>query len=177
MSIKRKPLKVKLVIALFSKKNIYLDKAESFLIKKYGRLDFKSKDIDFKETDYYTKEMGDKLKIRYISFSKLINRTLLPKVKHYCWKIEKKYTKNKKRKVNLDPGLLSYENFILATGKGFSHRVYLKKGVWADLTLIYTKSGYKVLDWTYPSYIKKEVHEILLKIRNIYHSQINKKDE
>ncbi len=168
MSRYKIPRDVKLVVIIFSSDIKYLDKVEKKLIKKFGIIDYKSKEIDFKETDYYEKEMGKNLKLRIISFKKLVKKNNLPDIKHISWKIEKKFTINSKRLINIDPGLLSNENFILATGKGYSHRIYLDRGVWADLTLIYHKDGYEDLEWTYPSYKNQFIKDELLKIRKIY---------
>lgn len=176
MSILKKPKKVKLVIAFFSTSVKILDEVESKLEKRYGKIDYKTPDIDFIETDYYNEEMGNNLITRYISFYKTVSRSSLPSIKKYCCQLEVKYSKNKegalKRLVNIDPGLLSLENFILATGKAYSHRIYLKKGVWADLTLIYQKENYTNLPWTYPNYQSKKIKKALLKIREIYHNQL-----
>jgi hypothetical protein len=67
--------------------------------------------------------------------------------------------------VNLDPGLLTEENFILATGKNYSHRVYLRDGVFADLTLVYRKGEYLPLPWTYPDYASPAIREFLAQVR------------
>ena len=178
MSKLKKTRKVKLVIAFFSNSIKILDEIELKLKKKYGKIDYKTLDIDFTETDYYNDEMGDNLKTRYISFHKLVLRSILPLIKKYCCKLEYKYSSNKngtlKRLVNIDPGLLSLENFILATGKAYSHRIYLDKGVWADLTLIYQKENFNNLPWTYPNYQSKKIKKALLKIREIYHNQLKR---
>jgi len=55
--------------------------------------------------------------------------------------------------VNLDIGFLSLENFILATTKNFSHRVYLGQGIFADLTYQFSKGELRAFDWTYPDYL------------------------
>lgn len=171
-----KPKKVKLVIAFFSNSIHILDEIELKLIKKYGKIDYKTPDIDFTETDYYNDELGYDLKTRYISFQKIISRASLPSIKKFCCKLENKYSTDKdglfKRSVNIDPGLLSLENFILATGKAYSHRIYLDKGVWADLTLIYQKEDYANLSWTYPNYQSRKIKKALLDIRGIYHNQL-----
>ena len=52
----------------------------------------------------------------------------------------------------LDPGLLLPTRFVLASGKDFTHRIYLAKGIYADLTLIYTRGVFQRLPWTYPDY-------------------------
>jgi hypothetical protein len=48
--------------------------------------------------------------------------------------------------------LLSVERLILATGKNYTHRVYLRAGIYADLTLIYQGGAFQALPWTYPDY-------------------------
>ena len=46
------------------------------------------------------------------------------------------------RRVNLDPGLLSLANLILATTKNRSHRIPLFDGIYAELTLLYAKKQF-----------------------------------
>jgi hypothetical protein len=178
MSTLVKPKSVKLIIAFFSNDKNILNEVESKLGKKYGKIDYRTIDFDFSETDYYNEEMGDNLKTRYVSFQKLVKRDKLPDIKKYCCKLESIYSTLKdgknKRSVNLDPGFLSLENFILATGKPYSHRIYLGKGVWADLTLIYQKDNFINLPWTYPNYQSKKIKDALLEIRDIYYKQIRK---
>ena len=43
---------------------------------------------------------------------------------------------------------LEYVRLVLATGKNFTHRVYLSRGIWADLTLIFQKGDWLDLPWT-----------------------------
>ncbi len=176
MSILKKAKRVKLVIAFFSNDIKLLNRVESRLVKKYGKIDYETSDFDFIETDYYNEEMGNNLKTRYVSFNKLAERDKLPDIKKYCCKLERIYSINKdeknRRLVNIDPGFLSLENFILATGKAYSHRIYLGKGVWADLTLIYQKENFINLAWTYPNYQSNKIKNALVEIREIYHRQI-----
>ena len=176
MSKLKKPKKVKLVIAIFSQNIEMLNVTQKELASKYGIVDYTSNDLDFTETNYYNNEMGDNLKIRFLSFQKRVDRSKLPRVKLFCLKLEKKHSvdggEKIKRTVNIDPGLLSLENFILSTGKPYSHRIYLDKGVWAEITLIFKKDHYAELEWTYPNYKSDKVKEILLKIRKIYHNQL-----
>lgn len=179
MSFKRNIEKCKLIISFFSKDKTILDKVEKILEKKYGKIDFKSNDLFFDETDYYKKEMGEKLLFRVVSFERLVKRDSLVSIKKFSWKIERKNSifENgvSKRLINIDPGILSLENFVLATGKGFAHRVYLGKGVFADLTLIYRNSTFIDLPWTYLNYKSQPIKDILLNIRKLYYSQIKAK--
>ncbi len=54
---------------------------------------------------------------------------------------------------------------MLATGKNYLHRIYLGRGVYADLTLIYEKGGFQPLPWTYPDYASPEVRAVLALMR------------
>jgi Domain of unknown function (DUF4416) len=69
------------------------------------------------------------------------------------------------RTVNLDPGLLTEENVLLATGKNYSHRVYLRDGVFADLALVYRKGEYRPLPWTYPDLASDGIRAFLAEVR------------
>ena len=63
---------------------------------------------------------------------------------------------------------IAEEHFVLSTGKGYAHRPYLGKGVYADLTLIYKDKRFNELEWTYPDYKTETIQDILKKIRKIY---------
>ncbi|MBN2545651.1 MAG: DUF4416 family protein [Spirochaetes bacterium] len=179
MSTVKTPKKVKLVISFFSGSLETLDTAKKKLEKSFGKIDYQSSDLLFKETDYYENEMGKNLIFKIISFKKLISRSALPVIKHKCFKIEKKFSiKDKgilKRKVNIDPGIVTLENFVLATGKGYSHRIYLNKGIYADLTLIYKGKSYNELPWTYLNYKNEKIKKILLDIRKNYFNKLKEK--
>ena len=82
---------------------------------------------------------------------------------------DKMYAESGSRSVNLDPGLLSLENFILATGKNYSHRIYLRDGVFAEVTLIFGKKGViRELPWSYRDYLLEPARSFLLTVRELY---------
>jgi hypothetical protein len=82
--------------------------------------------------------------------------------------LEHEHSSNGKRVVNIDPGYLLHERFVLATGKNYSHRIYIGKGIYADLTLIYAKGGFKPLPWTYPDYASEIIITFLEQVRKKY---------
>ncbi len=176
MSQLKKAKPVKLVIGMFGRSTQDLNQAQELLMKRFGKTDYRSEDFNFAETSYYEKEMGASLKRRFLSFVKPVKRKALAQIKKYCVLVERKLAETtlegECRRVNIDPGLLSLENFVLATGKGYAHRVYLSKGVWADLTLIYEGEAYRTLPWTYPDYKEPQIQDILLAIRSLYHEQL-----
>ncbi|MBW2740925.1 MAG: DUF4416 family protein, partial [Deltaproteobacteria bacterium] len=92
-------------------------------------------------------------------------------------KIEKKYSKNDKRLINIDPGYMLQERFVLATGKNYAHRIYIGMDIYADLTLIYQKGSFKKLAWTYPDYTEKNMLAYLEMVRNKYAVDLKMRSE
>lgn len=167
--------KEKLVIGFIYKElNIYL-KAKENLYKKFGKIDFESRELPFIHTDYYNEEMGEGLLKKFISFEKLIYPGDLASIKIFTNKIEKKflYPGSDKRMINIDPGLLSLSKFILATTKNYDHRIYIGKGIYAEVTLRFTQKEFREFEWTYPDFKTPEYKEILKQIREIYKKQIS----
>ncbi len=110
----------------------------------------------FDLTRYYEKEMGRDLRRVFFRFEPLRSREELAEVKIATNEIEQKLCHEGSRRVNIDPGYLSLEQVILATTKGYSHRVYLGKGIYADLTLMYQDGSFRQLQWTYTDYGSEE---------------------
>jgi hypothetical protein len=52
--------------------------------------------------------------------------------------------------VNLDPGYVTAAALIMATAKDFAHRIPLREGIYAHLEFLFSRTGIKTLDWTYP---------------------------
>ncbi|MDP3142971.1 MAG: DUF4416 family protein [Candidatus Omnitrophota bacterium] len=167
---------VKLVVGFISAKEKCFISAEKALIKKFGMIDFQSKVIAFNLTDYYESEFGKNLKRKFISFGRLIPEGGLSRIKIFTNGLEKKFSKNKKRRINIDPGYLTCAKLVLATTKDFNHRIFLNSGILAEVTLTYKKNGFCPFEWTYPDYRTKEYREIFKKIRVIYRRQLEEKE-
>ena len=138
------------------------------LMDLYGPVDLVSPWLPFDYTDYYEKEMGRPLCRRLLAFKHLIDQEQLPDIKHQTNAIESDFAREGRRGVNIDPGYLLLERLVLATGKNFSHRIYLRRGIYADLTLIYRKERFESLPWTYPDYADAHLQEFLFKVRKQY---------
>ncbi len=54
------------------------------------------------------------------------------------------------RPVNIDPGYLTASALVMATAKDFAHRIPLAGGIYAHLEFLFTRTGVRTLDWTYP---------------------------
>jgi Domain of unknown function (DUF4416) len=162
------PLPVKIFAAIIFAKNAQVYGCIKRLEKRLGRSDFISQTLPFRYTTYYEKEMGAELSRIIITFKPLMRRDKLVRIKHFTSELEVAYSIHGKRQINLDPGYIAPEHLILATGKGYYHRPYLGRGVYADLTLVYQKREFKPLKWTYPDYRTMNLRRIFKNLRDRY---------
>ena len=171
MSTPRIPKPGKLILSILSARwEKFWPELLPVLEKKMGKVDYQSELIPFTETRYYDEELGTPIFRRILAFSPLVPLDILPAIKLWTNTIENNYAQHQKRIFNLDPGILTHERLVLATGKNFTHRIYLRDGIWADLTLIYTKGDFQNLPWTFPDYASEKVKVHLRKIRELYHA-------
>ena len=162
------PKSVKYFASLIFGNEISLHEAEGELVSYIGRIEEATRLIPFTYSTYYDKEMGEKLSRMFLLFEPLLHRDLLPDIKLKTNAIERLLSVNGKRTVNIDPGYVALEHVILATTKGYSHRVYLNKGIYADLTLMFQNGTYRTLEWTYPDYREAETISMMNRWRDIY---------
>ncbi len=172
MSVPQRPPDVKLFASIFSADAGLIEEAIRAMSEKYGMADYISAPQAFSYTGYYRREFGEGLLRRFLSFERLIGAEELPDVKLWTNALEADLGASGKRRVNIDPGYLSAAHLILATGKGYAHRPYLRDGIYADLTLIYQKGGFTTLPWTYPDYAAAETIGMLSRIREKYLVQL-----
>jgi hypothetical protein len=163
---------VKLVASLFSEDGCLIGDALSALSERYGRADFVSAPLAFDYTDYYAEEFGTSLIRRFVAFERLVRPESLPDVKLWTNILERRLSADGHRRVNIDPGYLARAHLILATGKGYTHRPYLRDGIYADLTLIYRDKTFHSLPWTYPDYAGSGMTGMLTRIREKYVLQL-----
>ena len=168
MSLPQDPKPGKLVIGLFMKDKTLFEPLSADLCSAYGDVDLVSSWFPFDYTSYYEPEMGSPLFRRLLSFSDLINQEELAAIKVFTNSIEGAHTQNGRRGVNIDPGYLLHERFVLASGKNFSHRIYIGQKIYADLTLIYQNGAFRSLPWTYPDYADQPILSFLEKVRDKY---------
>jgi len=171
MSLLKKADPVKLVSSIISAEEALIAEGIKALADAYGKPDYVSNIMAFDYTEYYKPEMGEGLKRRMVSFERLINPEDLPVVKTVSNEIEARHTLNGKRRMNIDPGYISTGHLILATGKPYAHRPYLKMGVYADIALIYRGGTFRPQEWTYPDYKDSSMIGILKAIRDKYLKQ------
>lgn len=175
MSTLKEPPPVKLFTSVLFNSIPDLTELQNKLAEEFGPTDFVSDRFYFTQTRYYEKEMGAGLKRMIIGFRNLIRREEIVGIKIRSNRIEDVFSDSQgNRSVNIDPGYIAAEHLILATGKGFYHRPYLGRGVYADLTLVYQNNNFKPLEWTYPDYLQDDVQKVFFRLRDNYLEKLNR---
>jgi hypothetical protein len=122
----------------------------------------------FDATAYYTSEMGPNLGRRLVSFLHLADPSRLADWKLYTNELEQAFSLGERRLANLDSGYVARERLVLATGKNYSHRIYLDHGIYGDLTLVYSQGSFRPLPWSYLDYAQGELPALLELVRQKY---------
>ena len=165
-----------LVVAAFSRHPEALAWAEEQLRAKYGPILLTSPDFDFHQTAYYEASMGPNLKKRFLAFSELVSPDCLADVKLFTIDLERQLAESQQfadlRPLNLDPGLMMLGKFLLATTKDQAHRIYLRDGIFAEVTLRFADGAFAVWPWTYRDYQEPAVREFLEEVRDQYRRRL-----
>ncbi len=166
----RSPDLVNLVMFVFAPSiDYWIGEITPILEEHFGPLDYVSPSLDFeKYTFYYSEEMGYGIKGKLISFERLVHPSQLPDIKLTTNDIESMYTVEGKRRVNIDPGYIHHTQFVLASTKPWGNRIYIGKGIYAEVTLIYHRGEFVHFDFTYPNYREEDYKAELEKIRNLF---------
>jgi len=165
MSRPTAPYPAKLVIGFFMPAKDPGDRVTTTLVEQFGPLDLVSSWFPFDYTAYYEQEMGSPLFRRMLSFERLIEQDQLASIKVTTNDLERQWARDEGRRVNIDPGYLLRERFVLATGKNFAHRIHIGQGIYADLTLTYVHGCFETLPWTYPDYKAANMQTFLMRVR------------
>jgi hypothetical protein len=173
MSTPRPPQPAKLVIGLLVKDKTRLPVLVAELEDRFGPVTQVSPWLPFGYTAYYEKEMGAPLLRRVLAFRDLMAQDGLARIKRATNAIEQTHMVEGRRSVNIDPGYLLLARFVLATGKNYSHRIYIGEGIYAELTLVFERGAFRPLPWTYPDYADRPLRDFLQRVRGQYAGDLN----
>lgn len=165
-------LPLKLIAGFITNKSRQFTLARRILENKFGTADKETDFLDFSCTSYYEKELGKNLKRKFLSFEKLIMPNKNYRIKLYTNRIERKLSENRARTINIDPGYISLTKLVLFTTKNRSHRIYIDRGIFADLELGFANKSFRAHEWTYPDYRTKEYTDFFNSVRAVYLTQI-----
>ncbi len=165
-----------LVVACFSRHPDALAWAEDQLQPQFGAIALRSADYDFHHTSYYEPTMGPHLRKRLLVFAPPAAADCLPEAKHATIALEEQLARSgrfpERRPLNLDPGLLQLGKFLLASTKDQAHRIYLRDGIFAEVTLRFHAGAFEPWPWTYADYREPEVLRFLTEARAALYQRV-----
>jgi len=170
---------VKLFVGMLSSEPALFETCTDILRTEYGPIDCQSEIMPWKFTYYYTREMGSALLRTFIFFESLMDPGKLADVKILTNRVEGRFALKTEsdvlRRINLDPGYLTEAKVVLATTKDYSHRIYIGKNIYADVTLLQKGGRFTPLAHTYPDYRTDEYRGLFDKARVLLRDALREK--
>lgn len=164
---------VQLIVGVLSVSPDFHGRLISRMEHSFGSVKMVTDPVPFTFTHYYDSEMGATPQRFFIVFESLINPERLAQCKLETNRIETEFLHDGGgRSINLDPGILSSENFILATTKHRGHRIPLSEGIYGEITLIYRDHSFRSLPWTYADYASSDFILLFNKLREQYRNEV-----
>jgi hypothetical protein len=164
------PAPVLLILAAFSRHGAALDWARAQAEAAWGPVALESERFRFDATDYYEASMGTEISKVFYAFERLIDPAEIVPLKLQTNAWEADYAGLSKggaemgghveeRPLNLDPGYLTPAKLVLASTKDHAHRMYLSRGIFAEVTLFYKHRQWQSRDWTFPDYQRADYQQ------------------
>ena len=184
------PLPVKLIVGMLARQADRLEQARRRLEEAFGPVDLASEPMDFDATDYYEREMGRPLVRQFLAFERLIRPEELAAIKLRTNQMEMELVGQttttpmstsptgetpraaslpgvlRPRVVNIDPGYVTPGKLVLASTRGFAHRVYLGQGIFAEVTLMFMHGRWVSHACTFPDYASGRYDAFLGRVRD-----------
>jgi hypothetical protein len=162
-----------LLLAAFSRYEAALAWARNQASEAWGPVALESRRFAFDQTDYYQPTMGPGLEKVFFTFARPFDPGNMPDVKLRTNEWEQVYARQsghpEPRPLNLDPGYLTLGKLVLASTKDFTHRIYLARGIHAEVTLFYRHGRWEPHPWTFADYRRDDYHEFFSACRELLH--------
>ena len=147
--------------------------SEGLIAEELGSLDIRSEIVTFSDfSTYYDQEFGGQCWKYLIALKEPLPVDQIVRIKLFTEKIEtelaQKTEGGRQRTVNIDPGFVTGWQVVLASVKIHSHRIYLDRGVYCELTLLYRDKAFQSFPWTYRDYQSPPFIDFLKRLRGEY---------
>ena len=173
------PSPVLVVMAAFSRYPSALAWARQKAEALWGPVALQSPFFLFDQTDYYAATMGRGLQKTFFAFQRLADPADLVnwKIATNAWETEYAAAAGhaEPRPLNLDPGYLTLGKLVLASTKDFAHRIYLSRGIYAEVTLSYQNRNWQSHAWTFADYRRAEYQDFLSRCRDYLHHELRRR--
>ncbi|KJU82310.1 GTP-binding protein [Candidatus Magnetobacterium bavaricum] len=142
------------------------DVAIEALTGAFGRVTLQSEAFQWDYYRHYVSELGHPICRRFIVVEGLFDTGAIADVKRRTNELEYDLSTSGRRRVNIDPGYITLAKVVLASTKNYAHRVYLRDGIYAEVTLLYNTKGIYIPHlFTYPDYKEPATLKFLLQAR------------
>ncbi|MGA2032832.1 MAG: DUF4416 family protein [Thermoguttaceae bacterium] len=162
-----------LLLAAFSRHDEALAWARQQAAETWGPPALESPAFHFTETDYYRLSMGPDLKKIFFALGSAFDPAQLTDVKLLTNHWEQQYAAaaghGETRPLNVDPGYLTLGKLVLASTKDFAHRIYLSRGIYAEVTLYYKHHHWQHHQYTFADYRRPDYQEFFTQCREFLH--------
>lgn len=143
-------------IAAFSRHESALDWLWNRVAAELSPIAMISPAFPFTESSYYRASMGDELKKQFAVLSGWYDPAELAshKLMSHVWESDfaRIIPLDVERPLNIDPGYMSMTKLVLGSTKNREHRIYLRDGIYAEVTLAFRNQQWQHFSWTYPDY-------------------------
>src|SRR5262245_8910829 len=167
---------VLLLVAVFSRHDAALASGRQHLERAYGAVGLAGEPDAFVQPEYYADSMRPNLRKQLLALERLVDPACLAEVKRHTNALERELALSasypEPRPLNLDPGVLGPGKFLLATTKDQAHRIYLRDGIFAEVTLRYEAGAFTPWPWTYADYREPYVLEFFQEAREFYRRRL-----
>ncbi len=144
------------LIAAFSRHDSALEWLWQRVAARLSPIAMLSPVFPFTESSYYRSTMGDQLKKQFAILTRWYEPADLAKHKLMmcAWEsvLAESFSFDVERPLNIDPGYMSMTKLVLASTKNREHRIYLRDGIYAEVTLAFRDQQWQPFPWTYPDY-------------------------
>ncbi len=167
------PSPVLLLLAAFSRYDEAIAWGRDRAVAAWGPLVLESPPFPFDHTHYYDASMGPGLKKVFLAFARRGDPVSLADWKLAANAWEEQYAALARhpepRPLNLDPGYLTLAKLVMASTKDFAHRLYLGRGIYAEITLCWRDHRWEHHEWTFADYRQAEYKEFFSRCREFLH--------
>lgn len=134
----------------------YLLLSKERLEAAFGSIISETPEMAWDHSECYRDELGWPIKRIFFFFRDRIRPEDLPEIKLLTNDIENQLSTDGKRNINIDPGYITLSRVVLASTKNYSHRIYLGKGIYAEITLVRLNGRFRPHIFTYPDFSSEE---------------------
>jgi len=164
------------LLAAFSRHPAALEWARVRAEQVWGPVALASRVFPFHDTDYYQPTMGPELGKVFFVFAQLCDPAGAVDDKLLSGVWEQEYARlgqhAEPRPLNLDPGYITSAKLVLTSTKDHAHRIYLARGIYAEVTLHYRDRQWQHHPWTFPDYRRADYQEFFTQARNYLRARI-----